>query len=39
MFRLTAIRRDLTDRLLRVEIENQELTDRQAQLTSAGGTP
>jgi hypothetical protein len=40
LFRLTAIRRDLTDRLLRVEIENQELSDRKAQLTGASaGSP
>lgn len=36
LYRLTAIRRDLADRLLRTEIENQELSDRTAQL---GKTP
>jgi chromosome segregation ATPase len=36
LYRLTAIRRDLVDRLLRTEIENQELSDRTAQL---GQTP
>ncbi len=38
LFRLTAVRRDLMDRLVRLEIENQELTTRQAQVTgqSAG---
>ncbi|MEY3458649.1 MAG: hypothetical protein RL215_1806 [Planctomycetota bacterium] len=32
LYRLTAIRRDLMDRLLRTQIENQELTDRTSQL-------
>jgi len=34
LYRLTAIRRDLMDRLLRTEIENQELTDRTTQINS-----
>lgn len=32
LFRLTAVRRDLMDRLVRLEIENQELKARQAQV-------
>ena len=36
LFRLTAIRRDLMDRLVRIEIENQGMKDRHAQL---GGDP
>jgi hypothetical protein len=36
LFRLTAVRRDLMDRLVRLEIENHELKDRQAQVS--GGT-
>lgn len=32
LFRLTAIRRDLMDRFLRTQIENQELSDRTSQL-------
>lgn len=35
LYRLTAIRRDLVDRLLRTEIENQELSDRTAQMQAA----
>jgi hypothetical protein len=37
LFRLKAVRLDLTDRLVRLEIENQELADRQAQLGSYDG--
>jgi hypothetical protein len=33
LFRLSAIRRDLTDRLIRLEIENDELRTRQAQVS------
>lgn len=39
LFRLTAIRRDLADRLVRLEIENQGLKDRQDQLDGGATVP
>jgi len=39
LFRLNAIRRDLTDRLIRLEIENDELRTRQSQVSGQATQP